>query len=325
MGFYNLLLTFALVICILMGISSTPTTIADDIFVHRSSAVSVDDLKVIPFIMVVIGRTGSSFFCRRIHSHPCAYCFQEDPCHEMAELVAMRKAEDSIEPSKFWFKHEDPKRNSISQLWTNFQQIHTGEAHTCPTGNKLVLGAKCGADRDLQLDDKWIEEGREAKFESVISSVKGTHVIYLYRNNSLDWWSAIGHAKGSDTHAVHVDAKNMVKQLKDKMAWDARIGKELKDLTTKYNHPYMTVMYEDLCTKRNSIMGDVYRFLGLTNQTQIDMANAVPEKQVKKHQRKHKDMYKNYDEVVHALREGGLEAFLEDEECTTSHGAHHSR
>jgi hypothetical protein len=237
----------------------------------------------------------------------------------MKQIVVDNSTKNYV-PSSFW----NDADSSISSQFVEFSASHVIESKECPKGDIMSFGAKCGADRELELFNfpkgeavpGWIEEGRAERFEKLLSSVKETRLLYLYRRNTLDWFSTVGGARGSDRIAVRVNIAGMIKAIKDKIKADEIIEKELEDLAKKYNHPFMSIVYEDLCVNMSKTMKSIYEFLGHTNETQVDIANSKPNSVEKKHRLKHKDMYSNYNQVVQALTENGLEYLLKDEDCT---------
>jgi hypothetical protein len=269
----------------------------------------VDGEGILPYVLIVVGRSGSSWLCSRIAAHPCGACYQEDPCALMSRHVV--KNDKNVNAGSYWLA----KGEHEFSMTRNYEK-YSNKLQRCPIPSPLVLGAKCGPDRDVNITDDWDVQGRKARFVEMLKRVNSSKIIYMYRNNTLDWFLASGGAPGSEKHSVDIDVVKLISKIKNKMKFDQLVEQELKQAALENNMPFHTVVYENVCSNPNVEMEELYQFLGLHNATLNDLANAVPDKAPKRHTMTHKSMFKNYNAVHAALQKHGLEEFLKDEKCT---------
>jgi hypothetical protein len=220
----------------------------------------------------------------------------------------------NIPANEFWLG----SKGSIMADW-HIPMVQQNMRH-CAASEIIAVGAKCGADRDLAITSTWDKEGRTSRLKQLLLSIQNTtsvpRIIFMYRNNTLDWVVAAGAAKGSDHQRVPLRTNGLIDRLKQKMKDDQLMLTELQHFATVNNFSFMTAVYEHLCSNRNEEMTKIYHFLGLRNQSLIDIANAKPDDTVKKHTHSHREMFTNYNEVETLLTKAGLQGFLRDEECS---------
>jgi len=302
-------------------------------------------MHVIPFVFIAMGRSGTTWMSEVMNRHPCVYSAGEWPCVAMkrstslnpnlAQNAPMNRWEDLLPSGAFFdlgtaampcaqfdgrWRHADGSPYVVCPGNNPNLSVRLGaapkmrDASSCTT---FAIGAKCQPDRDLNTTNT-------SAFEAMLrSQTPPARVVYMVRNNSLDWIAAAGGMKGAEGKAITVNATNLVKSMKEKIKADAIHLDALQAAAQRASVPFLTLKYEDVCVNR-SALHTLFRFLEVAGDGAEDLAAiaklaaADNDSHAKKHLRTHRQEIANYGAIEAALAEVGLSRYLRDEACSVT-------
>ena len=302
-------------------------------------------MRTIPFVFIAMGRSGTTWLCELMNRHPCVHCAGEQACGSMRlstslnvnpDPAASLNRWDDLLPSGAYFELGSPAM-PCEQFAGRFHHADGSPWNICPPNGEnsihafaaskpkvrekaskcevLALGGKCQPDRDLNATNT-------TAFEAMLrSQTPGARVVYMVRNNSLDWLIAAGHLRGADTSAQTVDVPHFVKLLQKKREHDDKYFHAMHRAASRAGVPFLPLVYEELCANRASAH-TLFQFLGVaddyddTRNMIAELASADSDKHAKKHLRTHRQEIKNFHELEAELKKVGLERHLQDETCS---------
>ena len=303
-------------------------------------------MQLLPYVFIAMGRSGTTWVAEVMNRHPCVYNAREQACATTMKYstridpgAGFNRRWDDLLPSGAYFDLGTPAMPC--EQFENHWHYKDGSAfHVCTPGAfgvrahaakveekkmreaasscaAFAIGGKCQPDRDLNNTNT-------TAFEALLrSQTPAARVVYMVRNNSLDWVIAAGNAKGSHKRAVKVDAEHFARMVHKKRAHDEQDFRAMRDAAARARVPFLSLVYEELCADRRKLHA-LFQFLGVADDSDdaramtAALVTADGDKRAKVHARTHRQEFGNYDEVKAAFEKVGLERYLQDETCSVT-------
>lgn len=240
--------------------------------------------KIKSFVIVGTQRTGSSMIAGTLHSHPDINCGWEwaidiPPLKKIALIKAGLSGQFEVLP--------EPHASMMSK-----------KGKTDVTGFRLLFSSspKWFIHQQYNLAHMWERLSGFIKFFQQNPEIK---IIQIIREDQLAWIASLFMAKSSKLYInkkypkdlkVKIPVKKAIKRLKSK----TKLEKMLRTLHT--SNPYIELKYEEILTRREAALIELFDFL------EVSSPGTIPDAPIKKQQhRPISEVVVNYNDIRQAI------------------------